>query len=528
MKSFLLNLRLQTSNFIIAGVSSLIITVLWFCLTWHYGFDLADEGYYWYGSQRVLRGEVPMRDFLSYDIARYYWSALVMYILGDDGAFAARLSAMIFQFTGTVFGVYICLLALRDKGGIRWIFALLVAAVFTLWVDPYYKAYDHATSILIVVMLVLMLKSVKPLEWLGAGVWLGIAAIFGRNHGVYGAVAVIFVITVLLIKSSSRLTIVKLSGYFALGVVIGFSPTFVMMLVIDGFASAFVDSIVMLFRSGTTNIGLPVPWPWLGKWEWVGFFWTALKLTTGIGFVFLVAMPLFGILVLLYQRFNLSKDSNKVLFAAVAAAIPYAHYAFSRADLVHLSLGIFPTLIALLVVGAMLGRFSSVFIASAALAFSLIALGNSQPYLSAHLFRNDFSHVDVGGEKLWVSDYVHQKLERATNALSQNPEGTNNFLALPDMPSLYAIYRTKMPIWEIYSLSPRDESFEIKEIKLLEASKPNIVLLSDHALDNNPDFRYSRMHPIIYSWIISHYRIVNNEDGLDYIDFQVYSPKMLN
>ena len=101
MKSFLLNLRLQTSNFIIAGVSSLIITVLWFCLTWHYGFDLADEGYYWYGSQRVLRGEVPMRDFLSYDIARYYWSALVMYILGDDGAFAARLSAMIFQFTGT-------------------------------------------------------------------------------------------------------------------------------------------------------------------------------------------------------------------------------------------------------------------------------------------------------------------------------------------------------------------------------------------------------------------------------------------
>ena len=114
------------------------------------------------------------------------------------------------------------------------------------------------------------------------------------------------------------------------------------------------------------------------------------------------------------------------------------------------------------------------------------------------------------------------------NALSQNPEGTNNFLALPDMPSLYAIYRTKMPIWEIYSLSPRDESFEIKEIKLLEASKPNIVLLSDHALDNNPDFRYSRMHPIIYSWIISHYRIVNNEGGLDYIDFQVYSPKMLN
>ena len=62
MKSFVLNLRLQSSNIIIAGVSALVVTTLWFCLTWRYGFDLADEGYYWYGSQQVLRGEVPMRE----------------------------------------------------------------------------------------------------------------------------------------------------------------------------------------------------------------------------------------------------------------------------------------------------------------------------------------------------------------------------------------------------------------------------------------------------------------------------------
>ncbi len=522
MKSFVLNLRLQSSNIIIAGVSALVVTTLWFCLTWRYGFDLADEGYYWYGSQQVLRGEVPMRDFLSYDIARYYWSALVMYILGDDGAFAARLSAFIFQVIGTVSGVYVCIFALNDKWVVRWIFALLVAVVLTLWVDPYYKAYDHATSILIVAMLVLMLKKVKPREWFLAGVWLGIAAIFGRNHGVYGAVAVILVITVLLINSSSNLSIVKLSGYFALGVVVGFSPTFVMMLVIDGFTSAFFDSVFMLFKSGTTNIGLPVPWPWAEKWEWVGIFWTVLKLATGMGFVFLVAMPLFGILVLLYQRFDLSKDSNKVLFAAVAAAIPYAHYAFSRADLVHLSLGIFPALIALLVVGAMLGRFSSVLIASAVLTSSLIALGNSQPYLSAHLFKNDFFQADVGGEKLWVSGYVLPKLERATKELSNNPDGVSNFLAIPDMPSLYAIYRTKMPIWEIYSLSPRDAKFEAQEIKLLEAAKPNIVLLSDHALDKNPDYRYSRIHPLIYDWIISKYKISGDSHSSSDSDFKVY------
>ena len=142
----------RCSNFFLAGLSSLAVTGFWFCLTWEYGFDLSDEGYYWYGAQRVLRGEVPIRDFYAYDAARYYWSAFVMQIMDDDGPFSARLSAAIFQFIGTFSGVNICLLALQDRGNIRWIFAVLVSVVLTIWVDPYYKVYDHATSILIVVV----------------------------------------------------------------------------------------------------------------------------------------------------------------------------------------------------------------------------------------------------------------------------------------------------------------------------------------------------------------------------------------
>ena len=109
----------------------------------------------------------------------------------------------------TFSGVNICLLALQDRGNIRWIFAVLVSVVLTIWVDPYYKVYDHATSILIVAMLVLMLKIAKPREWFLAGVCLGISAIFGRNHGVYGAAAVFFVVAVLLLKSTSRQSISK-------------------------------------------------------------------------------------------------------------------------------------------------------------------------------------------------------------------------------------------------------------------------------------------------------------------------------
>src|SRR3954451_24091555 len=88
-----------------------------FALQWRYGFLWSDEGWLWYISQRTALGDIPLRDFFSYDPGRYYWSALIFKLTGSSGLYQEILADYLFAILGIAGAYFVMMRAGMDK---RW------------------------------------------------------------------------------------------------------------------------------------------------------------------------------------------------------------------------------------------------------------------------------------------------------------------------------------------------------------------------------------------------------------------------
>jgi hypothetical protein len=163
----------------ILALSSLVVLAL-FLWQGHKGFSLWDEGYLWYGAQRVMLGEVPIRDFMSYDPGRYYWSAALMSLWGDNGIMALRGAVAVFQVIGLFAGL---LLIARSTKNQNFVYLLLAAATLALWMFPRHKLFDISLSILLIGVLAFLVRNPTSMRYFFVGMCIGLVAVFGRNHG---------------------------------------------------------------------------------------------------------------------------------------------------------------------------------------------------------------------------------------------------------------------------------------------------------------------------------------------------------
>ena len=138
------------------------------------------------------------------------------------------------------------------------------------------------------------------------------------------------------------------------------------------------------FEMKATNLDLPVPWPWLvpfGSLPFVGALRTAL-----VGCFFLLVL-VFAVIapVTVIARKCRGLAVSPLLVATAALSVPYAHFAFSRADVGHLALGIFPALFGLFAVLLPLDKLSRCFAAAVVCGVSLFVSVPQHPFWQCHV-----------------------------------------------------------------------------------------------------------------------------------------------
>lgn len=464
------------------------------------GFNLWDEGFLWYGVQRVIRGEVPIRDFMAYDPGRYYWSAALMSLWGDSGIMALRGAAAIFQAAGLFFGLLLIAKALKKQD---FLFLLLSAVTLLVWMFPRHKVFDHSLSMLSIAAVTFLVQSPTGLRYFFSGLCVGILAIFGRNHGVYGVAGSLVAMLWLSIKSAGGPRAIRGFALWVGGVVVGFTPILFMALFVPGFAAAFLDDVRFLFQIKGTNLLLPVPWPWLVNYSAVPLSEAIRGVIIGLFFIGIIA---FGALSLawVFWKKNRNERVAPALVAASCMALPYAHYAYSRADVGHLTHGIFPMLIGCLVVLEMQPAKIKWPLAAMLCAVSLWTTYVSHPGWYCQI-KKKCVNVEVSGSYLQVDPGTASDIGVIRDLSKQfTPQG-ESFIATPLWPGAYALLERKSPMWEIYALFPHPKAFELAEIERIKVAKPGFAIVFDLALDGHDELRFRNTHPLIYQYILDNF-----------------------
>lgn len=480
------------------------LVCLSFLLQSHTDFNLADEGFLWYGAKRVLVGEVPILDFQAYDPVRYYWAAGFMHLLGDSGVVSLRVGAAVCQFATLSLAVY---MLIHNAGSTKkdFIYGLLVAIlVMMLWMYIYYKIYDVAASILLIFSIARLLEQPNSRRFFSTGFCIGFAAAIGRNHGIYGLFACACAVTSIQFGSKQIVSLKKSIGLIGLGVFFGFFPVWMSMLVFDGYAKAFLESVSYIFEIGSTNLTIPVPWPWLVLDSDLSPLRALHKFIAGLCFI---ALPFFAVtLVGLVVWIRLKGQNSRPTIESVAwLSMPYAHYAFSRADIPHLSLGIFPMILGLFSISLTLQSRYRLFLIGLIVFFSSLLMLPLHPYGKCSIVHDCIS-IDIDGDKILIPKNKANQVQNI-RAIAHKYSSANDFILItPSWPGGYALLDKKAPTYDIYTLSRRSSYFQEAEIARLRNTSPSLAIIIQDVPNGNYDYKFENTNPLTYNYILEQFQ----------------------
>lgn len=484
----------------------------------HIGFRMADDGYLWYGAQRTLAGEIPLRDFNSYDPARYYLVAAVMAVLRSHGMVEVNIAAAL---AGAA-GVWLVLRALylRREGVDWWLFPASLAC-FLLWMVPRANLFDSAASMTLVVSLAWMLAEPTSRRCFIAGLCLGGIAIVRRDHGLYGAVAEVAALA-FLAWGERRIGWMQLLCWSG-GVLAGYLPMLLAMLLVPGFWSHFWATLHVYVERGTTNNPLPIPWPWRVMSRAREALPAARFVTHG---TLLLLQPLAGLAVVAWA-WRLARSGGRrvppLLLACGLLAIPYAHHAFARADLAHFAQGSYPMLIGVLALSSGLRRNMAVAAVAGTLGIGLLLFLPLQPSYQAWQ-AGDWVEGHVGPDQMQVSPRDASELTAISSVIAQYAPGDHEFVAAPLLSGAYAIADRPAAVWDTYAFYAADATVQGWEIGRIQAERPSFILIQERGEDGTAAHGYPQTHPQVFEFIREHYARVEDLSLPAELNLDLYVP----
>lgn len=485
-------------NWVFAGVSALLMVVAAFLLNGNMHFGLGDEGHLWYGVLQIAEGAVPIMDFRSYDPGRYYWAMAWGQVIGD-GILQLRFSALLFF----SIGLFLILLRLRDLGMGR-VYVLLAGAGLTALSFPSHKLYDITLILVAIYCASLLLAKPTPRTYVGCGLCVGLSAVFARNFGVYFAASIAAITIFLFFRDRNN-------GFWqpvfacSLGVVAGYLPIALMMLLIPGFAADFIDSIYQMFSPYAAVVPLPIDW---GKSLPVSFLYVAIPV-------------IYALVILGGLKLERITASWALLLASAFVGVPVIHHIVFRADMAHLAQGISPLVVILftLPMAAKEGKQRNLAIAACLAAFLFLILVVARKPMHTALDKvgmvispnPDMVAYEIRGQKLWLRQANATYLDdvRAIIGTYEGP-GENTWIA-PLEPGLYPLLGKHKPTWDPYALAPLSEERQKQIITSLVQNNVRVALINNRPLDGLESRRFSKTHGIVWNWLRENYSEVNDK-----------------
>lgn len=495
---------LEARDLFFCVLLAFLLVTLNFLLQGHVGVNFADEGFLWYGVMRTAVGEVPIRDFVSYDPFRYYWGAVWARLL-DDGVVSLRLALAAFELP-----MLVCGLLIVRRITTEWWALTLIGVVLLAWMTPQHKCFDHGMAIVGVYVGVLLIESPSLARHFMAGVFVGFAAFVGRNHGLYLALGFLALI-IFIERRILRGNLLQRGTAWGLGILVGYSPLLIMLVAVPNFAAAFWESVMFIIRQGATNLPLPVPWPWRVDYARLDWFMRASQFLIGCGFIL---MPLFYVCLQSWlwftKRDNLSRYS--VLIASAFIGVFFMHQAFARAGFAHLAQASHPLLFGIVALPSLVvssyRRASTILIVSLMFLLSIPPIvGRSVPY-AVFRIKNGFARYRIGNDQLWLRKTNGALIRSVERIVAEHVAPEEQLLIAPHWPTFYCLLRRKSPVKQTYFLFPELEHRELEMLTALKSDTVRWALLGDVALDKREELRFRHTHRRLWRYLITNFEPV--------------------